>query len=175
MLSRSLFCLCGSLPTPPNKTLTYGVASHVFCDYFRIGTMLAYNCCANFYHIMAVCYQAKCLNASRANYLKSITKLHHHIHKCLVHLIEHTLFGKLSTSMARNTQRRVEFHSNHHITCSNESIKECYCTIVLEALCDYQTFFWHTSYGYPGTMNDMGARMSLKMSQVVLIISSGTR
>lgn len=107
MLSRSLFCLCGSLPTPPNKTLTYGVASHVFCDYFRIGTMLAYNCCANFYHIMAVCYQAKCLNASRANYLKSITKLHHHIHKCLVHLIEHTLFGKLSTSMARNTQRRV--------------------------------------------------------------------
>lgn len=27
--------------------------------------------------------------------------------------------------------------------------------MVLEAICDHHTFFWHASYGYAGTMNDL--------------------
>ena len=28
-------------------------------------------------------------------------------------------------------------------------------TIILEAACDYHTWFWHASYGYPGSLNDI--------------------
>ena len=28
-------------------------------------------------------------------------------------------------------------------------------SIVLEAVCDYHLWFWHTSYGYAGTMNNI--------------------
>lgn len=33
--------------------------------------------------------------------------------------------------------------------------KEGKSTLVLEAICDHHTFFWHASYGYAGTMNDL--------------------
>ena len=33
--------------------------------------------------------------------------------------------------------------------------KEKKPSIVLEAMCDYHMYFWHTSYGYCGTLNDI--------------------
>jgi Plant transposon protein len=33
--------------------------------------------------------------------------------------------------------------------------KEAGPTIVLEAICDYKLWFWHTLYGYAGAMNDL--------------------
>jgi hypothetical protein len=32
--------------------------------------------------------------------------------------------------------------------------KEAKPTIVMEAMSDYNLFFWHASYGYTGTLND---------------------
>ena len=36
-----------------------------------------------------------------------------------------------------------------------ETGKECSPTIVLEAMCDHNLWFWHTSFGWAGSLNDI--------------------
>ena len=43
-------------------------------------------------------------------------------------------------------------------------------SIVLEAACDYHLWFWHASYGYAGTMNDLNI---LNLSPLLEMIVSG--
>jgi len=48
--------------------------------------------------------------------------------------------------------------------------KEGVATLVMEAGCDYNLWFWHTAFGYPGTMNDI---QIWEQSELYNSISSG--
>ncbi|KAL7465939.1 hypothetical protein ACHAXS_006242 [Conticribra weissflogii] len=45
----------------------------------------------------------------------------------------------------------------HHHTHKVDGMfgKKASCTLVFKDQCDYHAFFWHASYGYTGTMNDI--------------------
>ena len=125
----------------PLKTMAYGVPPHTFRDYFQMSTSLARECCIQFDMAIKRLYQKEYLRIPTTNDLKSICKLHKAVHGV------DGMFGSLDCTHAIWKNCPTAWQGSY-------KGKEKTCTIVLEALCDYQLWFWHAAFGYAGTMND---------------------
>ena len=128
----------------PLKCLAYGVPPHCFMDYFSMSKTLARECFTNF-NAMAVelCLQ-ECLRAPSSKDLESILKLHKKKHRNIDGII-----GSLDCMHTHWDKCPVAWQGAF----KNGSKKKP--SIVLEAVSDYHMWFWHASYGYAGTLNDI--------------------
>ena len=126
----------------PLKVLAYGVAPHTFRDYFQMSITLARNCCKNFNETMISLYQSEYLRLPTAKDLKAIVGLHKAQHKV------DGMMGSLDCTHTWWKNCPTAWQGSFSGGKGKPSI-------VLEAVCDYHLFFWHTSYGYSGSLNDI--------------------
>lgn len=126
----------------PLKTLAHGVGTHVFMDYFQMSPQLASECCRQFDNALWMCYAGDFLRLPTANDLFRIEKLHKAVHGV------NGMFGSIDCTHTywKNCPKAWQ---------GSFSGKEHKPSIVLEAICDHHTYFWHVSYGAPGRWNDI--------------------
>jgi hypothetical protein len=141
----------------PLKTLAYGVPPHCFCDYFQMSRNFARQCCLEFDKIIHSLYNAEFLRLPSQEDLKNISNLHKHVHGV------NGMFGSLDCMHTywKNCPKAWQ---------GSFSGKEKQPTIVLEAISDHHTWFWHASYGYAGTLNDLNV---LNLSPFLDAMKSG--
>jgi hypothetical protein len=128
----------------PLKSFAYGVPPHTFSDYFQMSKPFAANCCDEYANAMRSLYSGEYLRVPDSVDMKSITKLHHEVHGV------DGMFGSLDC-----------MHNGWKICpkawqASFKTGKETRGpTVVLEAAADYHLWFWHASFGYAGSLNDL--------------------
>lgn len=127
----------------PLKCLAYGVPSHTFCDYFQMSETQASECCKKFNLLIPELYSKEYLRLPTKKDLVALNKLHSAVHKI------DGMFGSLDCMHTTWKNCPVAWQGSYKGKSQHES------TIVLEAIADHHLFFWHLSYGYAGTLNDI--------------------
>ena len=128
----------------PLKTCAFGTAEHAFCDYFQMSHALASKCCEEYAKMMRQVYGAEYLRIPDENDIKKITQLHSEAHGVP------GMFGCLDCMHTRWKNCPKAWQQSY------KSGKESGGpTVVLEALSDYHLWFWHASFGYAGSLNDL--------------------
>jgi hypothetical protein len=102
----------------------------------------AKQCCLEFDEAIKICYEEEFLRLPTSKDLQGICKLHKARHKV------DGMFGSLDCTHTYWKNCPKAWQGSFHG-------KENRPSIVLEAICDYHLFFWHLSYGYAGTLNDL--------------------
>ena len=127
----------------PLKTNAYGVAAHTFCDYFQMSFDMAMKCIKQFDTFMAKEFAAEFLRKPTKKDLMEIVKLHEAIHGVP------GMLGSLDCMHVnwKNCPKAWEGSFKKGQGKPN--------TIVLEAMVDYHLWFWHVSFGHPGSLNDL--------------------
>jgi hypothetical protein len=103
---------------------------------------LARQCCNTFDTTIKKVYQGEYLRLPTDNDVKAIFNLHHSIHGIK------GMFGSLDCSHTywKNCPKAWQ---------GSFKGKEQKPSVVLEAIADHHLWFWHASYGYAGTLNDL--------------------
>ena len=140
-LDRQVSCLDARL-LMPLKCLAYGVPAQAFRDYFQMSKTFARDCRNNFDEVVAHLYQEEYLGLPTANDLRNISNLHSAAHGVT------GMLGSLDCMHNRWKNCPVQWQGAY------QGAKKV-PTIVLEAMCDYNLYFWHASFGYAGTLNDI--------------------
>lgn len=142
----------------PLKSIAYGVPTHTFQDYFQMSKTLASDCGKYFDTTIKSLYEEEFLRIPTPEDLRSLLALHMHEHKV------DGMFGSLDCMHThwKNCPKAWQGQFQG---------KEGKPTIVLEAACDYNLWFWHASYGYAGTMNDLNI---LNMSPLLAAFKDGS-
>lgn len=142
----------------PLKTIAYGVPPHCFMDYFQMSKQHARDCVMNFCSGMLQLYQQEYLKSPTSEDVKNICKLHEHVHGVpgMLGSIDcmHTWWKNCPVAWQGQYKGKGDFP-----------------TIVLEAISDYHTYFWHASFGHAGTLNDLNI---LALSPFMDMILDGT-
>jgi hypothetical protein len=60
----------------PLKKMTFGTASHAFCNYFQMSKPLVVKCCDEYALMIKDLYSFECLQVPDENNLKGICRLH---------------------------------------------------------------------------------------------------
>jgi hypothetical protein len=126
------------------KQLAYGTSPHAFVDYFQMGETTARKCLIKF---------AKCVNGSqelKQRFFRPMTRADAK-NACTLHKERHGINGMVGSLDCM------------HVSWKNCPVawqgqfqgKEAYPSIVLEAVCDYNLYFWHHEFGSAGTLNDI--------------------
>ena len=127
----------------PMKTLSHGVAAYTFIDYFSMSETQARQCLLlEYVKTMTQCFSQEYLRTPTTADLKSILSLHQHKHGMK------GMFGSIDCMHVFWKNCPKGYHGQY-------KGKEKKPSIVLEAACDYNLWFWHASFGYPGTLNDI--------------------
>ena len=142
----------------PLKSLAYGVPPHTFRDYFSMSEQMARDCCHQFDLVVKKLYTEEYLRLPTRTDLKAISTLH-----AAAHGVEGML-GSLDCMHVSWKNCPVAWQGSF-------KGKEKKPTIVLEALCDYNRWFWHASFGYAGTLND---KTILDLSPLLQALVDGT-
>ena len=126
----------------PLQVLALGVSPSSLCHYYQMSRMHAKEACNRFDVIVFRIYNHQYLSQPTATDLKNIVALHQRKHKVP------GLMGSLDCThlVWKNCPKAWE---------GSFKGKEKKTTIVLEAACDYNHYFWHASFGYPGSLNDV--------------------
>jgi hypothetical protein len=142
----------------PLKVLAYGVAPHTFMDYFQMSISQAGRCCRKFTQTLPQLFGEEYSRAPSARDIAAITNLHQRVHG---------VEGMLGSLDCMHT-----YWKNCPVAWQQSFIgKEKGPTIILEAVADYNLWFWHSSYGYAGCLNDMNI---LNLSPLLDSLSNGT-
>lgn len=126
------------------KLLCYGVSFSAFQDYFQMGDSTARECCGKFSRAMveneniAAVYLRKMTKADA----RRIEALHYEAHGV------RGMLGSLDVKQIPWGNCPTEQKGQHEGK-SNEP------TLGLEAAVDYNLWFWHWCFGWPGSMNDV--------------------
>ena len=128
----------------PLKTFAYGVPPHTFTDYFQMSKGLAATCCDEFAATMKLLYDEEYLRIPSTADLNMIITLHKERHGV------NGMFGSLDCM--HNGWKNCPKAWQASFKTGKESGGP---TVVLEALCDYNLWFWHASFGYAGSLNDL--------------------
>ena len=142
----------------PLKTLAFGVASHAFRDYFQMSKTLAMQCCRHFNEKMLELYKEEYLRLPTVDDLKAIDNMHNNKHGV------RGMFGSLDCMHVYWKNCPVAWQGQYKGKGKKPSI-------VLEAISDYHLWFWHSSFGYAGTLNDLNI---LSLSPFVESLTDGT-
>jgi hypothetical protein len=118
---------------------SYGVAPHAFSDYFQMSRQYARDCCKHFARIVTLLYTKEFLRVPTKDDLKNIAKPHEKVHGTA------GLLGSLDCTHTHWKNCPKGWQGRY-------KGKENKPTIVMEAMSDYNLFFWHASYGYTGTL-----------------------
>jgi hypothetical protein len=142
----------------PIKVLAFGVANHCFNDYLQMSVSAARECIRQFHLMFKKLYEGEYLRLPTKSDIKSIVKLHKHAHQI------DGMFGSLDCMHTywKNCPKAWQGQFKG---------KEEMASIVLEGICDYHTWFWHASYGYAGTLNDLNI---LNLSPFLLSLTDGS-
>ena len=126
----------------PLQVLALGVSPSSLCHYYQMSRVHAKEACNRFDLIVFRIYSHQYLSQPSSTDLKNIVALHKRKHKV------GGLMGSLDCThlVWKNCPKAWE---------GSFKGKEKKTTIVLEAACDYNHYFWHTSFGYPGSLNDL--------------------
>jgi Plant transposon protein len=126
----------------PLQTLAFGVATHTFCLYYQMSNTLARECCRQFNKKFLSLYRNKYLKRPSVEDMVRISKLHEAVHGFP------GMFGSLDCMHTRWEKCPVGWQGSF-------KGRPGYPSIVLEAVADYHTYFWHIDYGHAGTNNDI--------------------
>lgn len=142
----------------PIKVLAFGVANHCFNDYLQMSVTASRICIKQFHIMLKKLYEHEFLRLPTKNDIKSIVALHQDVHKIS------GMFGSLDCMHTywKNCPKAWQGQFKG---------KEKMASIVLEGCCDYNTWFWHVSYGYAGTLNDLNI---LNLSPFLESLTDGT-
>jgi Plant transposon protein len=126
------------------KLLAYGCSPSAFLAYFQMGETTARQCLTRFALIMSShpdILEVYLRPLSRSD-AKQVTSLHRDVHgvEGMVGCLDCMHVGWKNCPKAWQGQTAG---------------KEKKPTIVLEAMCDHNLFFWHASFGWAGTLNDI--------------------
>jgi len=126
------------------KTFAFGVPAHAFIDYFQMSKQLAIKCVEEYSNVVSDLYKDEYLRSPTSSDLQKINNLHSKVHGV------EGMLGSLDCMHSRwkNCPKAWQgaFSSGKNSTGP---------TVVLEALCDYHLWFWHASFGYAGSLNDL--------------------
>jgi Plant transposon protein len=142
----------------PIKVLAYGVAPHAFADYFQMSVTQGWRCCRMFYRLIPILFGEEFNRSPTTQDLVAINQLHRRVHGV------DGMVGSLDCMHTYWKNCPVAWQQSY-------KGKESGPTIVLEAIADYNLWFWHTSYGYAGAMNDLNI---LNLSPLLESITNGT-
>ena len=143
----------------PLKVLAYGVAPHTFCDYFQVSSPMAIEIYKKFLAIMPILYQDEYLRLPTAQDLRNITALHKRQHGVP------GMIGSLDCMQTKWKNCPVGWQQSFRGRHKGMS------TIILEAACDYNLWFWHSAYGFSGALNDGNV---LSLSPLLDRMTNGT-
>jgi hypothetical protein len=126
------------------KYLAYGCSINSFRDYFQMGESTAMMCVKKVTKLMSSSteFRSRFLPAITPADAKQLEALHHKQHGV------RGMIGSLDCSHFVWANCPVAFHGQFQG-------KEEKRTIVMEAVCDYNRFAWHTVFGYSGVLNDI--------------------
>jgi hypothetical protein len=134
------------------KYICYGTSINAFRDYFQMGESTSQLCLHHFVKGVLSCDEIwmKYFRTMLPSDAKRVERMHYEVHG--VHGLAYSLdcshfaWGKCST----------KYHGQY-------KGKEDSPTVVVEAGCDYNLWFWHCVFGYVGTMNDINIWDSSKL------------
>jgi Plant transposon protein len=126
----------------PIRTLAYGVGDHCFMDVYQMSPSMAQTCCTTFCRVIPQLFGEEYMRLPTAADLRAITALHKEVHGV------DGMLGSLDCMHTYWKSCPVAWQQSF-------KGKESGPTIVLEAMADHCLWFWHTSYGYAGAMNDL--------------------
>jgi len=124
------------------KTLAYGLPAHAFMDYFQMSNEFARQNCKEFDKVISLLYKEEFLRLPTKQDLNAIIALHKKVvgvdgcFGCLD--CTHTYWKNCPKAWQGSYEGKEERQS-----------------VILEAITDHHCFFWHASYGYAGTLNDI--------------------
>lgn len=126
----------------PLRVLAYGTAPHNYSDYFQMSPSMARVCCVEFNMMIPKIFGDEYLRLPTPHDVRAICALHKEVHG---------VDGMLGSLDCMHT-----YWKNCPVAWQGAFLgRNSGPTIVLEAICDYNLFFWHLSYGYSGAMNDL--------------------
>ena len=128
----------------PLKCLACGVPGHCFMDCFSMSSTMAKDCCNEFHDAIVELHLKEHLRSPTQEDLKNTLKLHKVKHRNVDGMI-----GSLNCMHTHWDKCPVAWQGAF----KNGAKKKA--SIVLEAVSDYHMWFWHASYGYAGTLNDI--------------------
>ena len=127
----------------PLKSISFGVPPKAFSDYFQMSKTLAKACYNKYTEVVTQIYREEYLRLPTQADLKAIVALHRNVHGM------NGMFGSLDCMHTYWNKCPVAWQGSY------KNGKEKKPSIVLEAVADHHTWFWHSSYGYAGTLNDI--------------------
>jgi Plant transposon protein/Ulp1 protease family, C-terminal catalytic domain len=131
----------------PLKCLAFGVSCTAFIDHFSMSWSFGKECCTRFNEKFEEMFEEEFLRLPTATDLRRIVALHKH---------QHGVDGMLGSLDCMHTKwKKCPVAWQAGFKGSKQKSGTSNATIVLEALADYHLWFWHVSYGYPGSMNDI--------------------
>jgi hypothetical protein len=144
----------------PIKTFAYGVPPHTFTDYFQMSKTLARQCCKKFTETIKRIYKNEYLRLPSEQDLKNISALHYEKHGV------QGIFGSLDCMHVywKNCPKAWNGSYKKGSTAFAPSL-------VLEALSDHHLWFWHASFGYAGSLNDLNI---LNLSPLLTSLCDGS-
>jgi hypothetical protein len=126
------------------KQLAFGTSPYAFLDYFQMGEATARQSLLRF---------ARAISNSdelRERFFRPMTKADAR-NVCALHQNQHGIDG-----MAGSLDCMHVSWKNCPVAWQGQfQGKESYPSIVLEAMCDYNLYFWHHEFGSAGTLNDI--------------------
>lgn len=139
------------------KSLAFGVAPEAFRDYFSMSSTLAKTSFNKLVHHLPLLYQEEYLRGPTKDDIRRILILHAERHSV------NGMIGSMDCMHVHWKNCPKGFQSAF-------KGKEEKPSIALEAAADYNLWFWHTSFGYPGALNDLNI---LQMSPLVEMMTNG--
>lgn len=126
------------------KMLAYGTSGNAYVDYFQMGEVTAQKCFKKFCRVVSSSDSLLDVYGRKMNRTdaKKISELHER---------QHGVAGMLGSLDCMHVPWK-----NCPVACQGSQMgKSGYPTIVLEAMADYNLWFWHFSFGFPGSLNDI--------------------
>jgi predicted nucleic-acid-binding Zn-ribbon protein len=124
------------------KSLAYGCNPFAFRDYFQMSETLARKSYDTFVDLFPKAFQDEYLRFPTKDDVRRILRLHKYSHNVS------GMLGSLDVSHIPWKNCPKQWHGQFRG-------KSKRSTVALEAIVDYNLYFWHASFGYPGSLNDL--------------------
>jgi hypothetical protein len=124
-------------------SISHSMCPAIFADYFQMSKTLAIQCREKLTEDMVACFKEDYLHLMTPADAKSVMKLHEYVHGVdgIAGSIDCMHYYWLKCPKAWQGVFKCGDQKN--------------ASLVLEAACDYNLYFWHVNFVYPGTYNDI--------------------